>query len=139
MTTLLRPAISLFVLLSAITGIVYPVAVTGIAQAVFPHAAAGSLITRPEILTRALLSGGTPEQNGFDRRCHAVFQCLGVILTQRCQSGFKTVIGHPTSLSKRLAEVRPAIWLSLPATTNWQIPDTSKPMAAEPGLFNPCG
>ena len=46
MKTLLRPAITLFMLLSAITGIVYPVAVTGIAQAVFPGTAAGSLLVR---------------------------------------------------------------------------------------------
>jgi len=46
MKTLIRPAITLFVLLSAITGIVYPIAVTGIAQAVFPDAAAGSLIVK---------------------------------------------------------------------------------------------
>ena len=46
MQTLLRPAISLFVLLSVITGIVYPFAVTGISQAVFPGAAAGSLIIK---------------------------------------------------------------------------------------------
>lgn len=44
MKTLIRPAVTLFVLLSAVTGIVYPVAVTGVAQAVFPEAAAGSLI-----------------------------------------------------------------------------------------------
>ena len=46
MKTLLRPAISLFVLLSAITGIVYPVAVTGISKALFPDAAAGSLVIK---------------------------------------------------------------------------------------------
>ncbi len=46
MKTLLRPAISLFLLLSVITGIVYPVAVTGIAKAIFPGAAGGSLIVR---------------------------------------------------------------------------------------------
>lgn len=46
MKTLIRPAVSLFVLLSAVTGIVYPVAVAGIAQAVFPDAAAGSLILK---------------------------------------------------------------------------------------------
>lgn len=44
MQTVLRPAISLFVLLFVITGIAYPLVVTGIAQAVFPAAAAGSLI-----------------------------------------------------------------------------------------------
>ena len=46
MKTLLRPAISLVLLLSVITGIVYPVAVTGIAKAIFPGAAGGSLIVR---------------------------------------------------------------------------------------------
>ena len=46
MKALLRPAVSLFVLLSAVTGIVYPLAVTGIGQAVFPDAAAGSLIVK---------------------------------------------------------------------------------------------
>ena len=46
MKTLLRPAFTLFVLLSAITGIVYPMAVTGIAQAVLPESANGSLILK---------------------------------------------------------------------------------------------
>lgn len=46
MKTLLRPAVSLFVLLSAITGLVYPLAVTGIAKVAFPEAAAGSLIVK---------------------------------------------------------------------------------------------
>jgi potassium-transporting ATPase KdpC subunit len=44
MNKILRPAIVLFAVLSAITGIVYPLAVTGIAKAVFPAQAAGSLI-----------------------------------------------------------------------------------------------
>jgi K+-transporting ATPase ATPase C chain len=42
----LRPAVSLFVLLSAITGIAYPLLVTGISRIAFPDAAAGSLIVR---------------------------------------------------------------------------------------------
>lgn len=45
LTSTFRPALSLFVLLSAITGIAYPLAVTGIAQAVFPHEANGSIVT----------------------------------------------------------------------------------------------
>lgn len=44
MTQQLRPALVLFVLLSAITGIGYPLLVTGIAQAAFPAAANGSLV-----------------------------------------------------------------------------------------------
>ena len=40
----IRPAIVLFALLSALTGLIYPMAVTGAAKAVFPNEAAGSLI-----------------------------------------------------------------------------------------------
>jgi K+-transporting ATPase ATPase C chain len=43
MTTLLRPAIVLFLALTAITGVAYPLLVTGIAQVVFPTQAGGSL------------------------------------------------------------------------------------------------
>ena len=46
MKTLIRPAVSLFVLLTVVTGVVYPLAVTGIAKAAFPSQAAGSLIVQ---------------------------------------------------------------------------------------------
>jgi K+-transporting ATPase ATPase C chain len=46
MTRLLRPAVVLLLVLSAITGIVYPLAITGVAQLLFAHAANGSLIER---------------------------------------------------------------------------------------------
>jgi K+-transporting ATPase ATPase C chain len=46
MTATLRPALVLFVALSVVTGIAYPLAVTGIAKAVFPSQAAGSLIEK---------------------------------------------------------------------------------------------
>jgi K+-transporting ATPase ATPase C chain len=46
MQSLLRPAISLFVLLSTITGIAYPLVVTGIARVAFPDAAGGSLVVK---------------------------------------------------------------------------------------------
>ena len=44
MTSLLRPALSLMLLMTAITGVMYPLAVTGIAQLAFPEQANGSLI-----------------------------------------------------------------------------------------------
>jgi potassium-transporting ATPase KdpC subunit len=46
MKTLLRPAVSLFVLLTVITGVAYPLAVTGLAKVAFPEAADGSLIVK---------------------------------------------------------------------------------------------
>lgn len=42
----LRPALTLFVALSIVTGLAYPMAVTGIAQVAFPDAANGSLVIR---------------------------------------------------------------------------------------------
>jgi potassium-transporting ATPase KdpC subunit len=45
MVSQLRPAFMLLLVLTVITGVIYPLAVTGIAQVVFPHQANGSLIT----------------------------------------------------------------------------------------------
>jgi K+-transporting ATPase ATPase C chain len=41
---IVRPVLVVFALLSALTGLIYPMAVTGAAKAVFPSQAAGSLI-----------------------------------------------------------------------------------------------
>ncbi|AMM24279.1 potassium-transporting ATPase subunit KdpC [Variovorax sp. PAMC 28711] len=45
-TKLIRPALVLFAALTLITGVLYPLAVTGVAQAAFPAQAAGSLVMR---------------------------------------------------------------------------------------------
>lgn len=44
MSTIIRPAITLFLIMSVLTGVIYPFAVTGIAQALFRDQAAGSLV-----------------------------------------------------------------------------------------------
>jgi K+-transporting ATPase ATPase C chain len=44
MKQLLRPAITLLALFTLITGVIYPLIVTGIAQLIFPHQANGSII-----------------------------------------------------------------------------------------------
>jgi len=46
MKNLIRPALSLFVLLTAVTGVAYPLLVTGAAQVAFPAQAAGSLVVK---------------------------------------------------------------------------------------------
>src|SRR5262245_51643442 len=42
----IRPAFTILMILTLLTGLVYPLAVTGIAQLLFPHQANGSLIVR---------------------------------------------------------------------------------------------
>ena len=44
MITQLRPALTVFLLLTIVTGVAYPAIVTAIAQLVFPHRANGSVI-----------------------------------------------------------------------------------------------
>ena len=46
MKTMIRPAVSLFVALTVVTGLVYPLLVTGVAKLAFSDQAAGSLIVK---------------------------------------------------------------------------------------------
>lgn len=43
---LVRPALTMLILLTVVTGVAYPLAVTGLAQALFPRQANGSLVER---------------------------------------------------------------------------------------------
>jgi potassium-transporting ATPase KdpC subunit len=57
MSKLIKPAIGLFGLLTVLTGVVYPLAVTGIARWVFPEQATGSLILADEQARGSALIG----------------------------------------------------------------------------------
>jgi potassium-transporting ATPase KdpC subunit len=55
--THLRPALILLVALTVVTGVIYPVVVTVIAQVVFPHQANGSLIVKDGKVVGSTLIG----------------------------------------------------------------------------------
>lgn len=54
---LLRPALVLFLLLTIVTGVLYPLLVTGVAQQAFPSAANGSLIVQGDKVVGSRLIG----------------------------------------------------------------------------------
>lgn len=57
LTQSLRPAVSLFVVLTALTGLAYPIAVTGLSQAIAPDSANGSLLYQGEKVIGSKLIG----------------------------------------------------------------------------------
>jgi potassium-transporting ATPase KdpC subunit len=57
MKTLLRPALSLFVVLTLLTGLLYPLLVTGLAQLAFPEAANGSIVEHEGVAVGSSLIG----------------------------------------------------------------------------------
>jgi K+-transporting ATPase ATPase C chain len=65
MSNPLRPALVLLVALTAVTGLAYPLAVTGLAGAIFPAEAAGSLIERDGRIVGSALVGQSFTGAGF--------------------------------------------------------------------------
>ena len=61
----LKPALLLLLVMTLVTGLVYPLAVTGVAQLVFPHQANGSLIPRDGKVVGSELIGQTFTGAGY--------------------------------------------------------------------------
>jgi K+-transporting ATPase ATPase C chain len=61
----LRPALTSLMLFTLVTGLAYPLAVTGIAQAVFPSRANGSLIVRDGTVVGSALIGQPFDAPGY--------------------------------------------------------------------------
>jgi K+-transporting ATPase ATPase C chain len=62
---LVRPAVAIFITLSVITGLVYPLATTGVSQLLFPSQAAGSLIERDGKVVGSELIGQAFSSPGY--------------------------------------------------------------------------
>jgi K+-transporting ATPase ATPase C chain len=68
----LRPLLVLFCLLTVLTGVIYPLAVTGVGKALFAHQASGSLVTRGgEVVGSSLISQSFQDPKYFWGRISA--------------------------------------------------------------------
>jgi len=87
MNTYVRPALSLILLMTVVTGALYPLAVTGIAQVAFPEQANGSLVRddQGQVRGSALIAQG--------------FQGNGWFHSRPSAGGYATVASSASTLS----------------------------------------
>ncbi|PWC36661.1 potassium-transporting ATPase subunit KdpC [Azospirillum sp. TSO35-2] len=116
----LRPALMLLVVMTVLTGLVYPLAVTGVAQLVFPWQSAGSLVERDgRVIGSALIAQNFTSRGYFHPRPSAA----GAEGYDAASSGASNL--GPTS--KQLADVVAARVAALRAEN----PDVQGPIPAD--------
>ncbi len=105
----LRPAVTLFVVLSLVTGLVYPLLVTGVAQLAFPASADGGLIVQDgRVVGTELIGQSFSDPKHFWSRPSAT---APMPYNGTASSGSNQGPGHPAlaaAVSARVAALRDA-------------------------------
>jgi K+-transporting ATPase ATPase C chain len=109
MNAYFRPAFALLAMLTLITGVVYPFAITGLAQIVFPDAANGSLVTREgKVIGSSLIGQNFISERYFQSRPSATSTTDPADATKTIEAPYNAASSTGSNLgpsSKALREV----------------------------------
>ncbi|OYU48201.1 MAG: potassium-transporting ATPase subunit C [Rhizobiales bacterium PAR1] len=110
MNTYLRPALSILLLLTLITGVAYPFAMTGLAQMLFPHAANGSLIERDgKLVGSALIGQNFVSERYFHSRPSATSTADPVDATKTIDAPYNAASSSGSNLGSSSKALKDAI------------------------------
>lgn len=106
----LRPALTLFILMTVVTGVLYPLAVTAVAQIAFPAAATGSLVKNQagEVIGSALLGQSFARPEYFAGRPSATSPVPGNAGASSGSNLAPTNAAFVKTVSERAAALRKA-------------------------------